>query len=176
MKIRHLGPKSRSGLRVILGISCLAILVSSAVSQSLGAEPLASPPEGQTYIGSKKCAACHFDQYLKWRQTKHAKGFEILPAKYQADTSCLACHSTGHGQDTGFKDIGTTPDLAGTSCEACHGPGSKHGEIAKGFGTAKLSGEDEAYVRSTIHLIIQGNACVKCHTANGHKDHPPYDK
>jgi hypothetical protein len=144
-----------------------------AAAQKTG--PLAEPPANQTYIGAKQCSACHFDQYLTWRQTKHAKGFEILPAKYKADASCLKCHSTAFGEATGFQGA-KTPDLAGTSCEACHGPGSKHAEIAKGFGTKKLSKEEDAYVRSTTHKIRPGNACAVCHLAQGHKQHPPYDK
>jgi hypothetical protein len=137
--------------------------------------PLPTPPEGQTFIGAKQCASCHFDQYLKWRQTKHAKAFDIVPASHRADASCLQCHSTGFGQPTGFKGA-ATPDLAGASCEACHGPGSKHAEIAKGFGTKKLDAAEQAYVRSTTHKILPGNACSHCHLVQGHKVHPPYNK
>ncbi|MBI3463350.1 MAG: hypothetical protein HY000_09865 [Planctomycetes bacterium] len=137
--------------------------------------PLPQPPEGQTYLGAKQCAACHFDQYLKWRQTKHAKGFEIVPARYRADASCLKCHTTGHGEPTGYTGA-ATPELVGTSCEACHGPGSKHAEIAKGFGTKKLDAAEQAYVRSTTHKILPGNACTHCHLAQGHQVHPPYNK
>lgn len=137
--------------------------------------PLAKPPEGQTFIGSKQCSACHFDQFMSWRTTKHAKGFEILPAKYKTDASCLKCHSTGYGEKTGYQGA-KTPDLVGTSCEACHGPGSEHAKIAKGFGTKKLSKEEQDYVRSTTFKILPGNACATCHLAQGHKKHPPYDK
>jgi hypothetical protein len=112
---------------------------------------------------------------MTWRQTKHAKAFEILPAKYQADASCLKCHATGHGQPNGFKDA-STADLKGATCEACHGPGSKHGEIAKTFAGKKLSEKEDAYVRSTIHLMLPKNVCVDCHLTRAHKEHPKYDK
>jgi hypothetical protein len=173
--------------RVLLRVCFLAMVVAVFVSPSLftrenfmaaaqkGTAPLATPPENQTYIGSKQCSSCHFDQFLKWRQTKHAKAFEIMPAKYKTDASCLKCHSTGFGEKTGYQGP-KTPDLAGTSCEACHGPGSKHAEIAKSFGTKKLSKDEQAYVRSTTHKILPGNSCVKCHVAQSHKEHPKYDK
>jgi hypothetical protein len=148
---------------------------SPAVTLLAAPAPLAKPPEDQTYIGAKQCASCHFDQFLKWRQTKHAKGFDILPAKYKSDASCLKCHTTGFGEKSGFKDAKTL-DLAGTSCEACHGAGSKHAEIAKGFGGKKLTKDEEAYVRSTTHKILPGNACVACHVAQSHQAHPKYDK
>lgn len=150
--------------------------VGEAVAQGGAQKPLAEPPKGQTYIGAKQCSSCHFDQFLTWRQTKHAKGFDILPEKYKTDASCLKCHTTGHGQETGFKDLATTSGLVGASCESCHGPGSKHAEIAKGFGTKKLSMEEKAFVSSTIYKMLPKNVCVDCHLTRAHKKHPPYDK
>jgi hypothetical protein len=165
---------------VLIAVSWLLFMSLSnreaAVAYQGPPQPLAEPPKDQTYIGAKQCAACHFDQFLTWRQTKHAKGFEILPAKYQADASCLKCHATGLGEATGFASLAKTPDLVGTSCEACHGPGSKHGEIAKGYGTKKLTPEEVAYVKSTIHKVRPSNACATCHLPQGHKQHPPYTK
>lgn len=163
------------GVAALLAACTVGLTLLNVSPEALAQPPLAKPPEGQTYTGAKQCASCHFDQYLKWRQTKHAKGFEILPAKYKTDASCLKCHTTAYGQETGYKGA-TTPELVGTSCEACHGPGSKHGEIAKGFGNKKLTPEEQAYVRSTIYKVLPANSCVECHTDKGHKDHPPYDK
>jgi hypothetical protein len=138
-------------------------------------KPFETPPEDQEYMGTKQCAACHFDQFMEFRKTKHAKAFEILPEKYREDASCLECHTTGFGEPTGYKDS-STPDLAGTSCEACHGPGSKHGEIAKQFANKTLTEEESVYVRSTIHLMLPDNSCVACHKSKGHIAHPPFDK
>lgn len=143
--------------------------------QDAAPAPLKSPPEGQTYMGTKQCSACHFDQFMTFRSTRHAKSFEILPAKYKEDAICLACHTTGHGEPTGYKDASST-GLAGTSCEACHGPGSKHGEIAKEYANKKLSPEQSLYIRSTIHKMLPDNACFKCHKTKGHIPHPEYDK
>jgi hypothetical protein len=175
--------RSRVMLRAFLVVALFSAFVipsllthsdSSAAAQK-GTAPLEKPPEGQTFIGAKQCSACHFDQYLKWRQTKHAKAFDIMPAKYKTDASCLKCHTTGFGEKTGYQGA-KTPDLAGTSCEACHGPGSKHAEIAKSFGMKKLTKDEEAYVRSTTHKILPGNSCVTCHVAQSHKEHPKFEK
>ncbi len=152
-----------------------AIAKAASSFQDSTPAPLDSPPEDQTYIGTKQCSACHFDQFMTFRQTKHAKAFEILPEKYREDASCLECHTTGFGEPTGYKDA-STADLAGTSCEACHGPGSKHAEIAKEFANKKLSDEESLYVRSTIHKMLPDNSCVKCHKSKGHIPHPEFDK
>lgn len=168
----------RFGVLVIIGLVYLLSIAISAIrsgSSAMAQEPLAKPPEDQTYTGSKQCASCHLDQFLAWKKTKHSKAFDIMPAKYRNDASCLKCHTTGFGEPTGYTGASTAA-LAGTSCEACHGPGSKHAEIAKEFANQKLSKEQEAYVRSTIPLILEGNACIKCHESKAHKKHPPYDK
>jgi hypothetical protein len=138
---------------------------------------LAAPPEGQTYIGVKQCAACHLKEYKVWKASKHATAaFQSLTAKYVADPECLKCHSTGYGQPTGFKALATTPNLAGTTCEACHGPGSKHAEIAKQFTDKKPSPEEEKAIRGSTWKVMPDNACLACHAAQGHKEHPKYDK
>jgi hypothetical protein len=177
---------AKTSLKCGFAVICTAATVSGAwwllglprqnASAQDAAKPFAQPPEGQTYVGSKVCASCHLEQYSVWKQTKHAKGFEILPAKYRADESCLKCHSTGHGEKSGFVSIDATPALQGTSCEACHTAGSKHAEIAKSFGNKKLGKDEEAYVRSSIYKLRPKNACIECHIDKAHKKHPPYDK
>lgn len=145
---------------------------ASAQPEVKVAEPEPAPPEGQQYTGTKACAACHFDQFMKWKASPHAKSFELLPADHQADTKCLPCHTTGFGQATGFKDATASGDLKGTTCEACHGPGSKHGELAKQFANQKLTPEQEKTVRDSIWKVQPGNACVACHVVQGHHDNP----
>jgi len=154
-----------------------AVLLSTLVREPIVAQqPLAQPPEGQTYVGTKECAACHFEQFMTWRTSLHAKAFDVLPAKYRGDASCLKCHTTGYGQPTGFKSLQQTPNLVGNSCENCHGPGSKHAEVAKSYGQKKLSEQEQAYVRSTIYLMQPKNVCAECHLVQTHKEHPKYEK
>jgi hypothetical protein len=161
----------------------LAIGLVAAISLStlfreptIAQQPLAQPPAGQTFVGNKECAACHFDQFMTWRKSPHAKAFDILPAKYRTDASCLKCHSTGFGQPTGFTSLQQTPNLAANGCENCHGPGSKHAEVAKSYGQKKLSEQEQKYVRSTIYRMQPKNVCVDCHLASTHKQHPKFDK
>ena len=169
----------RSCTRIVnLGLSMvIAAGVASLENGKAWAQPIAkaaelepAPPADQTYTGTKACAACHFDQFMTWKASPHAKSFELLPAKYQADAKCLPCHTTGFGQATGFKDIKASADLKGTSCEACHGPGSKHGEIAKQIANKKLTPEQDKQVRDSIWKVQPGNSCVACHLVQGHHE------
>lgn len=149
---------------------------SPAQSSQADEEPEPEPPKGQTYIGSKKCSACHFDQYMTWRKEKHAKAYEVLPAKYKNDSECLKCHTTGYGHDTGFK-TSADKDLAAVSCEVCHGPGSKHAETCKPLALVKtLSPEQKKAANDSIYRMLPQNICVKCHLMTGHRKHPEYDK
>lgn len=180
-----LSSRSRSRLSGLFLVSCglLMAMVLSAIfrepsiaQQPAAGQPAAQPPEGQTFVGTKECAACHFEQFMTWRSSPHAKAFDILPAKYHGDATCLKCHTTGHGEPTGFTSLQQTPNLVGNSCEGCHGPGSKHAEVAKSFGQKKLTPEEQTQVRSTIYRMQPKNVCVTCHLLQGHKQHPKYDK
>jgi hypothetical protein len=164
----------------------IAVVLLTMIRQPIVAQQPAPPataqqpeppaPEGQTFVGTKDCAACHFEQFMAWRQTPHAKAFEIMPAKYHTDASCLKCHATGHGTPSGFVSLQQTPNLVGNSCEGCHGPGSKHSEVAKSFGQKQLTPAELAQVRDTIYKVHPKNACAECHLSASHKPHPPYDK
>jgi hypothetical protein len=161
------------GLLSVFGVAYVLMAAGPAWSQpesTAAAEP--APPADQQYTGTKQCAACHFDQFMKWKVTKHATSFDLLPAQYQADAKCLACHTTGFGRATGFKTAAASPDLKGTTCEACHGPGSKHGEIAKQYANQKLTPEQEKAVRDSIWKVSPNNVCVSCHVVQGHHENP----
>jgi hypothetical protein len=163
-----------------LTVMCLLVggVVNSQPPEPKDVAPEPAPPTGQTYIGVKRCSACHFKQYVTWKKTKHAKeAWESMAEKYQATAECLACHATGYGEATGFKDLASTPNLTGTGCEACHGPGSKHEEACKPYlNKKKLEPEEEKIARDSIYKILPRNVCVACHASKGHKEHPKYDK
>jgi nitrate/TMAO reductase-like tetraheme cytochrome c subunit len=142
----------------------------------LTAAAQADPPTGQTFTGSKKCASCHFDQYMTWKKTKHAEALTVLPAKYKADPKCLKCHVTGFGVPTGFTTAAASAALAGVSCEVCHGPGSEHEKIALKYAKVKLTEAQEKEVRGSIWLLQPGNICITCHLPIAHKAHEKFDK
>jgi hypothetical protein len=169
----------RSASIVFFMLGMLTVGVIFLAKESLLAQdqkPLDKPPAGQTYVGEKKCASCHFDQDLNWKKTKHAKSFDDMPAKYHKDASCLKCHATGFGEPTGFTNAEDTPGLKGTSCEVCHGPGSKHSEVAQTFTGKQLSDAQKKYVGSYIYLNPPEVVCLKCHQTIFHKKHPAYEK
>ncbi|NUQ65948.1 MAG: hypothetical protein HUU20_26100 [Pirellulales bacterium] len=182
---RPLGKGSVAMTAAALSLAIVALL-SLFFANNTQAQPPApaqvaeepAPPEGQTYTGSKRCSSCHFEAFMSWKKTNHAKAFDNMPAKYKkgADTSCLTCHITAYGHPAGYKGA-STPDLLGVTCEACHGPGSKHEEVAKAFADAKkLSPEQEKAARDSIWKVMPGNVCSRCHISQGHKAHPAYDK
>lgn len=79
------------------------------------------------YLGAATCLRCHPAIHADWSQTAHARAFENLKPKGQeTNPQCLVCHTTGYGLPGGFKDLATTPGLAGVQCENCHGPGGEH--------------------------------------------------
>lgn len=169
------------GMGLAVLVACLTFVATTVYSQppeakDAVAEPAA--PADQTYIGVKKCSACHFKQYTNWKKTKHAKeAWESVPAKYRTNGECLACHTTGYGAATGFKDEASSANLVGTTCEGCHGPGSKHEEACKPFlNEKKLEPAEEKIARDSIWKIQPRNVCAACHSSKGHIDHPKYDK
>ncbi len=127
-----------------------------------------SRPKIDAYVGLTKCAACHFDQYKDWKGSEHNKAFEILPAKYRNDASCLECHITGTVGDA-------TSYQFGVSCEACHGPGEAHANFALQFVNQLITEEGLTSLRGKIRRLDL-HQCVNCHVSKAHKKHPPFDR
>ncbi|MCF6355262.1 MAG: cytochrome c family protein [Candidatus Polarisedimenticolaceae bacterium] len=139
------------------------------------------------YIGVEKCASCHKANYLAWKTSSHAKAFNILkPGKrkkaklradldpekdYTADKKCVKCHVTGYRKRGGFKDIESTPQMAGVGCESCHGPGSKYAVLhdKKMYGFEK----SEATELGQLYGADDETVCLQCHA---HKDSPTHEK
>ncbi len=120
--------------------------------------PSSGHADNRSYVGAKKCKACHLKEYTTWSATKMANAFELLKPGARADAKkkakqdpnkdfthdikCLPCHTTGYGKPGGFRSIEETPDLAGIQCEACHGP---HSEVLK-----VMTVKNKAYKRSEV--------------------------
>lgn len=129
----------------------MAVAILAVGSAALAAEPA-------TFVGAKKCKACHLKQYTTWSATKMSAAFELLrpgaraeakrrvkqdPAKdYTHDPNCLGCHTTGYGKPGGFRSIEETPELAGVQCEACHGA---HSGVLK-----VMTVQNKAYKRGDV--------------------------
>lgn len=156
----------------------VSLLLLWALTDRVGQDAVtaAEPPAEATYVGTSKCAPCHFAQFQQWKQDSHARSFEILPEKYKTEAGCLKCHTTGFGTPSGYQDA-STPSLAGTTCEACHGPGSDHVDVAQRMVDTELTEENQKQLRESIRRVQRDNACVHCHLNKAHKDpHPQFDK
>lgn len=158
---RHL-PFGAIALAVISSTSTLAIGQEGSALSSM------SPRQQGEYVGLTKCAACHFDQYKDWKGSEHNRAFEILPAKYRNDASCLECHTTAIATDTASHGFGV-------SCESCHGPGGEHAKYALQFVNEIITEERLTALREKIDRVDMLQ-CVKCHVSKAHKKHPPYDR
>jgi hypothetical protein len=134
--------------------------------------------ETPTYVGARKCRACHLKQFQTWEQTKMAKSFELLragtasaakkkanldPAKdYTHDDKCVGCHTTGYGQPGGFVSLEKTPDLLGVQCESCHGPGGEY--LKEGAMTLKNKNYKRADLIKLGLVAISAETCTgQCH-------------
>ncbi len=134
----------------------------------------------QSYLGSDSCFTCHRDQGGSWTDTAHAKAFEVLPEKYRNDSSCLKCHVTAFGEPGGYAP-GMTADAAkpllSVGCESCHGPGAVHAAAVQTWMMAEPADEERLLkeMKAAIRKGAPDDVCAKCHTAQGHQQHPPYD-
>ena len=157
--------------RRIAAILGVVVLVGTAlvVSQVLHAGP---PPKDATYVGAKKCKACHMKMYKKWEKMKHATNWDTLkPEHYtmKCDVTgkpCLACHTTGYGEPSGFKSVDETPKLKSVGCESCHGPGSAHLKFVKDKDNKKkLKAKDADAIKELKKGIDvnPGDRCIYCH-------------
>jgi len=83
--------------------------------------------EGQTYTGVAACVGCHPSQTRKWETTAHARAWAVLEHDgSEANIDCVACHSTGFGQEGGFLRPASAGALTDVQCEVCHGPSLAH--------------------------------------------------
>jgi hypothetical protein len=161
------------------------LLVAGAIGQGGGAaaDDGAAKPE---YGGPGSCKACHFKQHKSWEKSALAKAFEALkpgqevekkkaakldPEKdYSTDATCLKCHTTGYGRETGYPALAEGESMTeqqkeraalteGVTCEACHGPGSLYGPFKK---------KNKDYKRAEIVALgalapVGAGQCQDCH-------------
>lgn len=187
--------KIKSGLlryrmRIFAGVAMLA----AVVLVTMGAEAPKAAADNQ-YVGVDKCKTCHIakekgDQYHAWKETKHAKAFEVLATDKakefakaagvenpQTDAKCIVCHETGYGLP---KEVFAKSfvDKQGVQCETCHGPGQKHvnarfaaaaqAPAAADEGFGEEGGGDGAAARAKvpdgeIFYPKDGDTCIQCH-------------
>lgn len=124
------------------------IAVAVTVLLAGGVVPTPAQDSAVKYVGADACL-CHVDPVQKsWRETKHAKAFELLKLVGQEkNEKCLPCHTTGFGEG-GYGSPKSTVNLEGVQCEACHGPASLHTTTA-----------DKTKIMRTPSVLV----CARCH-------------
>jgi hypothetical protein len=76
---------------------------------------------GIAYVAASECKDCHQAEYGAWKKRPHARAFDTVAQSGRAtDRSCLACHATGAGTETGFRSREETPGLDSVACQVCH--------------------------------------------------------
>lgn len=164
-------------LRSLRFWSVLALL-AGAVSMA-GFLTARADGAGAKYMGVGKCKSCHADKakgdaYGKWKETKHAKAWDVLATDEakavakakgiddpQKSDQCVRCHVTAFGVADAQLDSKFDRKL-GIQCEECHGPAENHvkNRVAD-------EDEDEAAVHEKavkeMPLPDMQKLCVKCH-------------
>lgn len=164
-------PSDQSHATPAAGIVFAQEASTNAASRDHSATPLSE----RTYAGTSQCFICHRPQTNTWSETKHAHEFTDLPDRYRSDPACLTCHTTGFGTPSGYAP-GTDKDLAMVGCESCHGPGAQHIEAAQRFVMATTDAAAiEQEMRDTIVKTPTDAVCTRCHAAQAHGRHPPYE-
>jgi hypothetical protein len=79
------------------------------------------PAHGFPYESSATCGSCHQEIYDFWKTTKHAHAYATIQKDNRdADSNCLACHTTGFREPGGFEHVQTTPQFKDVGCQMCH--------------------------------------------------------
>jgi len=87
----------------------------------------AQVPEGYRISETESCRACHTADHEQWTQSAHARAWETLQARrFQADSYCQQCHTTGFGLPGGFVSAARSVSRTNVGCESCHGPSQAH--------------------------------------------------
>jgi hypothetical protein len=158
--------------------AALLVLAVAAAGLCGQARPQAKAAPNR-YMGTSNCKNCHEAkskgaQFSKWKETKHAKAYEILGTEEakkvgrergipdpQKSEVCLKCHVTGHGEAADRFDKAFNPKL-GIQCESCHGPGERHFKAR--FAAAAEAQEEHVEIPPDEIVMHPGTeSCLKCH-------------
>jgi len=80
------------------------------LSASRQTDPMPKAPSGASFVGSRRCVACHTDQGTQWSQSKHQKA--IADANEQ--------NVLGNFDKARFAYAGTTPSSFGATASSSH--------------------------------------------------------
>ena len=155
---------------------------------------LATPLDPTCVLGDQACVKCHAAEVEVWRRTPHARTFEQLHRRLEAqqianklgvrsikyDGRCVACHYTQQSQQS----VATNSDrhnvtaVAGVSCESCHGAARDWLDVHHDFGGPEITRSSESPehrqrrlaesialgMRNPHNLYLMAQSCYRCHT------------
>jgi hypothetical protein len=163
----------------------------SSVGPSLstvGAE--ASPVDPHLTIGAETCVKCHAGEVNVWKATPHARTFDELHRRPEAqaiaaklgiqsikhDGRCVDCHYT-----TQIDPSTASPHaIAGVSCESCHGAARNWIDVHHNYGgehitrametpehrNARWTRSIELGMRNPVNVYLVAQSCLRCHTTS----------
>lgn len=154
---------SRKGLLVVM-VLLAVLMVSATIAQAQG-----NPPQGPTYVGSNKCAACHQPIHESWSATLHTK--MILdpakdPAVIKADFDKLSTVITDTKLQ--FKKADVVLAMGWRYRQRYIIADPKTGRLVMGAGQWNLAGQGPASTDNTWQAATAGEdwlkECAGCHT------------
>lgn len=153
----------RLGLLGVFVVLLAAWLLSGTLSSAVSVAPLFETDmpgillagNGDDYVGSETCRACHEPQFNKVANTKHGK-LGTLPAWKNKVVGCESCHGPGKahveadGDKTKIKVFLTMNSKAvSETCLSCHAGKESHNNFRRG-----------EHWRNNV-------GCTDCHSAHG---------
>lgn len=160
---------------------------SSPASPSAVAATAATPADPQLVLGSQACVKCHESEVRTWKGTPHAKTFDELHRRPEAqqiaaklgirsikhEGRCVACHYT-----TQVDHEAQAQAISGVSCESCHGAAKHWVDVHADYGgehitratespahrQARVSRSIAAGMRNPHNVFLVAQSCLRCHT------------
>ncbi len=135
------------------------------------------------FVGVKNCKKCHKkkkagNQYGKWKESKHAKAYELLASKEALDKAkemglkshpqksmeCLICHTAGAGLPKA-RFAKKFKMKEGVQCENCHGAGSKYKKkkVMKKLRKERKAGGNKLAKELGLHYGDEKTCTSQCH-------------
>lgn len=106
--------------------------------------------------GNESCLNCHQVDDSVWSHSKHSHAWASLQLTgAQVDPACQRCHTTGYGDEGGFRTAKRSGSLVNVGCENCHGPSAQHVADPR---------------KKTPYVASQ--QCIRCHD---HENSPKFD-
>jgi len=143
-------------------------------------DPLTYDPSRIIENETENCAQCHEKTVQAWARTTHARTYEELHLRDEAQAvldrlgdrgsirrndECVRCHYTQHAREAG----GRARTVMGISCQRCHGEAAEWLDIHQDTETypdrtERLKLAEEKGMRPTWNIYELASSCFQCHT------------